>query len=138
LQKRSIGKTVDILDEPTTGVHFQDIPQLPMVVPGLVDKGHTVIVIELNVDVMKSADWAIDMGAEGGAGGGLVVAEGTPEQVATVPESHTGRFLADLSPPTGASEEKKSDAPAATGRGAKSGGKKAPAGASPGSKNAST
>ncbi len=138
LQKRSSGKTVYILDEPTTGLHFEDITKLLMVVQGLVDKGNTVIVIEHNLDVIKSADWVIDMGPEGGAGGGLVVAEGTPEQVATVPESHTGRFLADLFPPTGASEEKKSDAPAATGRGAKSGGKKAPAGASPGSKNAST
>ncbi|MFN3602189.1 MAG: ATP-binding cassette domain-containing protein, partial [Dietzia sp.] len=98
LQKRSSGRTVYILDEPTTGLHFEDITKLLLVIQGLVDKGNTVIVIEHNLDVIKSADWVIDMGPEGGAGGGIVVAEGTPEQVAAVPESHTGRFLAQVLP----------------------------------------
>ena len=98
LQKRSSGRTVYILDEPTTGLHFEDITKLLLVIQGLVDKGNTVIVIEHNLDVIKSADWVIDMGPEGGAGGGMVVAEGTPEQVARVPESHTGRFLAEILP----------------------------------------
>jgi excinuclease ABC subunit A len=98
LQKRSSGRTVYILDEPTTGLHFEDITKLLLVIQGLVDKGNTVIVIEHNLDVIKSADWVIDMGPEGGAGGGSVVAEGTPEQVATVPGSHTGRFLAEVLP----------------------------------------
>ena len=93
LQKRSTGRTVYVLDEPTTGLHFEDIRKLLGVLQGLVDKGNTVIVIEHNLDVIKTADWIIDMGPEGGNGGGRVVAEGTPEQVATVAESHTGRFL---------------------------------------------
>ena len=94
LQKRSTGRTVYVLDEPTTGLHFEDIRKLLGVLQGLVDKGNTVIVIEHNLDVIKTADWVIDMGPEGGTGGGTVVAEGTPEEVATVPASHTGRFLA--------------------------------------------
>ncbi|MFT3715363.1 MAG: excinuclease ABC subunit UvrA [Gordonia sp. (in: high G+C Gram-positive bacteria)] len=98
LQKRSTGRTVYILDEPTTGLHFEDIHKLLMVIDGLVDKGNTVIVIEHNLDVIKTADWIIDMGPEGGSGGGTVVAQGTPEDVAAVPESHTGRFLAELLP----------------------------------------
>ena len=93
LQKRSTGRTVYVLDEPTTGLHFEDIRKLLGVLQGLVDKGNTVIVIEHNLDVIKNADWIIDMGPEGGNGGGRIVAEGTPEQVATVAESHTGRFL---------------------------------------------
>ena len=93
LQKRSTGRTIYVLDEPTTGLHFEDIRKLLGVLQGLVDKGNTVIVIEHNLDVIKNADWIIDMGPEGGNGGGLVVAEGTPEQVAAVEESHTGRFL---------------------------------------------
>ena len=83
-----------MLDEPTTGLHFEDIRKLLLVLQGLVDKGNSVIVIEHNLDVIKSADWLIDMGPEGGFRGGTVVAEGTPEFVATVPESHTGRYLA--------------------------------------------
>ncbi|MFD0922997.1 excinuclease ABC subunit UvrA [Saccharopolyspora rosea] len=94
LQKRSTGKTVYILDEPTTGLHFEDIRKLLGVVNGLVDKGNTVVVIEHNLDVIKTADWILDMGPEGGSGGGTLVAEGTPEQVAEIDESHTGRFLA--------------------------------------------
>ena len=93
LQKRSTGRTVYVLDEPTTGLHFEDIRRLLGVLHTLVDKGNTVIVIEHNLDVVKSADWIIDMGPEGGSGGGTVVAEGSPEEIADVPESHTGRFL---------------------------------------------
>ncbi|PWG60864.1 excinuclease ABC subunit UvrA [Bifidobacterium catulorum] len=93
LQKRSDGKTVYILDEPTTGLHFEDVRKLLDVLQGLVDKGNTVIVIEHNLDVVKSADWIIDLGPEGGDGGGAIVAEGTPEQVAECAESWTGRFL---------------------------------------------
>ncbi|WP_069811893.1 excinuclease ABC subunit UvrA [Streptomyces sp. TP-A0874] len=96
LQKRSTGSTVYVLDEPTTGLHFQDISKLIKVLSGLVDKGNTVIVIEHNLDVLKTADWIVDMGPEGGHGGGLVVAEGTPEQVAAEPASHTGKFLRDV------------------------------------------
>ena len=93
LQRRSDGKTVYILDEPTTGLHFEDVNKLLKVLQGLVDKGNTVIVIEHNLDVIKSADWVIDLGPEGGDGGGTVVTEGTPEQVAQCEESWTGKFL---------------------------------------------
>lgn len=96
LQKRSSGRTVYVLDEPTTGLHFEDIRRLLDVLQGLVDKGNTVIVIEHNLDVIRSADWLIDMGPEGGSGGGTVVAEGTPEAVARIEASHTGAFLRDL------------------------------------------
>ena len=96
LQKRSTGRTIYVLDEPTTGLHFEDIRKLLIVLQGLVDKGNTVIVIEHNLDVIKNADWIIDMGPEGGSGGGRVIAEGTPEQVAADPDSHTGRFLAPV------------------------------------------
>ncbi|MGW9449330.1 excinuclease ABC subunit UvrA [Streptomyces sp. NPDC055632] len=96
LQKRSTGRTVYVLDEPTTGLHFEDISKLIKVLSGLVDKGNSVIVIEHNLDVIKTADWVVDMGPEGGSGGGLVVAEGTPEEVASVPASHTGKFLREV------------------------------------------
>jgi excinuclease ABC subunit A len=96
LQRRSTGRTAYVLDEPTTGLHFEDIRKLLGVLQSLVDKGNSVIVIEHNLDVIKNADWVIDMGPEGGSGGGLVIAEGTPEQVADVPASHTGRFLAEV------------------------------------------
>ncbi|SFS63011.1 excinuclease ABC subunit A [Saccharopolyspora flava] len=96
LQKRSTGKTVYILDEPTTGLHFEDIRKLLGVINGLVDKGNTVIVIEHNLDVIKTADWILDLGPEGGNGGGLLLAEGMPEDIAEVEESHTGRFLAEV------------------------------------------
>jgi len=99
LQKRSNGRTVYILDEPTTGLHFEDIRKLLLVINGLVDKGNTVIVIEHNLDVIKTSDWIIDMGPEGGSGGGTVVAEGTPEQIAAHPESYTGEFLRHLVQP---------------------------------------
>ncbi|HEU0189983.1 MAG TPA: excinuclease ABC subunit UvrA [Mycobacterium sp.] len=98
LQKRSTGRTVYILDEPTTGLHFDDIRKLLTVLSGLVDKGNTVIVIEHNLDVIKTSDWIVDMGPEGGAGGGTIVATGTPEDVAAVPESYTGKFLAEVLP----------------------------------------
>ncbi|MCG7284385.1 excinuclease ABC subunit UvrA [Cellulomonas sp. ACRRI] len=96
LQRRSTGRTVYVLDEPTTGLHFEDIRKLLGVLQGLVDKGNSVIVIEHNLDVIKNADWVVDMGPEGGSGGGTVVAQGTPEQVARVAASHTGRFLAEV------------------------------------------
>ncbi|MDV2475391.1 excinuclease ABC subunit UvrA [Rhodococcus zopfii] len=95
LQKRSSGRTVYVLDEPTTGLHFEDIRKLLGVINGLVDKGNTVIVIEHNLDVIKTADWVIDMGPEGGSGGGTVVAQGTPEDIAATEASYTGRFLAE-------------------------------------------
>jgi excinuclease ABC subunit A len=96
LQKRSTGRTVYVLDEPTTGLHFEDIRKLLGVLHSLVDKGNSVLVIEHNLDVIKTADWVIDMGPEGGTGGGTVVATGTPEEVALVPGSHTGGFLAEI------------------------------------------
>jgi excinuclease ABC subunit A len=96
LSKRSTGRTLYILDEPTTGLHFEDVRKLLGVLQRLVDLGNTVCVIEHNLDVIKSADWIIDLGPEGGSGGGTIVAEGTPEQVAKVADSHTGQFLARL------------------------------------------
>jgi excinuclease ABC subunit A len=93
LQKRSTGRTVYVLDEPTTGLHFEDVRKLLGVLQSLVDKGNTVIVIEHNLDVVKTADWVIDMGPDGGYGGGLVVAEGTPEHLVDVEGSYTGLFL---------------------------------------------
>jgi len=87
------GRTLYILDEPTTGLHFEDVKMLLNVLNRLVDRGNTVIVIEHNLDVIKTADWIIDLGPEGGDAGGRVVAVGTPEQVAQVAESHTGRFI---------------------------------------------
>ena len=96
LQKRSNGRTIYILDEPTTGLHFEDIRKLMLVLNGLVEKGNTVLVIEHNLDVIKSADWIVDMGPEGGSGGGTVVAQGTPEDVAKVQGSFTGQFLQDV------------------------------------------
>ena len=98
LQKRSNGRTIYILDEPTTGLHFEDIRKLMLVLQGLVDKGNTVLIIEHNLDVIKSADWIIDMGPEGGSGGGTVVAQGTPEDVAKVAGSHTATYLAPMLP----------------------------------------
>ena len=88
-----------VLDEPTTGLHFEDVRKLIGVFNRLADQGHTLVVIEHNLDVIKSADWIIDLGPEGGSGGGSVVAEGPPETVATVSESHTGRYLKNLLAP---------------------------------------
>ena len=96
LQKRSNGRSIYVLDEPTTGLHFEDIRKLLAVLQSLVNKGNTVITIEHNLDVIKCADWIIDMGPEGGDGGGTVIAEGTPESVAGVASSHTGRFIQEV------------------------------------------
>ena len=96
LQKRTNGRTVYILDEPTTGLHFEDIRKLMLVIQGLVDKGNSVIIIEHNLDVIKAADWIVDMGPEGGSGGGTVVAQGTPEDVAQVEGPYTGGFLKEM------------------------------------------
>jgi excinuclease ABC subunit A len=96
LQRRSTGRTIYVLDEPTTGLHFEDVNKLLGVLKRLVETGNTVVVIEHNLDVIKSSDWVIDMGPEGGFRGGTVVAEGTPEQVAGVKESYTGQFLAEI------------------------------------------
>jgi excinuclease ABC subunit A len=105
LQKRSTGRTLYVLDEPTTGLHFEDIRKLLGVLNKLVDAGNTVVVIEHNLDVIKTADWLIDMGPEGGSRGGMIIAEGTPEQIAANPDSYTGDFLrrvlADRSVPVG-------------------------------------
>jgi excinuclease ABC subunit A len=96
LQRRSTGRTIYVLDEPTTGLHFEDVNKLLGVLKRLVETGNTVVVIEHNLDVIKSSDWVIDMGPEGGFRGGTVVAEGTPEDVAKVKESYTGQFLAEI------------------------------------------
>ncbi|UNZ19997.1 excinuclease ABC subunit UvrA [Streptomyces sp. 891-h] len=121
LQKRSTGRTVYVLDEPTTGLHFEDIRKLIGVLEGLVDKGNSVLVIEHNLDVIKTADWVVDLGPEGGNGGGLVVAEGTPEEVAAIPGSHTGKFLREML------GDRVSDAAAPPRPAAKAPAKKAPA-----------
>jgi excinuclease ABC subunit A len=94
LSKRATGRTLYILDEPTTGLHFHDVAQLLGVLARLRDQGNTIVVIEHNLDVIKCADWVIDLGPEGGAGGGRVLATGSPEQVAAMPASVTGRYLA--------------------------------------------
>jgi excinuclease ABC subunit A len=99
LSKRDTGRTLYILDEPTTGLHFADIELLLKVLHQLRDAGNTIVVIEHNLDVIKTADWLIDMGPEGGSGGGTVVGVGTPEDIAANPDSHTGRYLARLLPP---------------------------------------
>ena len=96
LARRATGRTLYILDEPTTGLHFEDVRKLLEVLHELVDQGNTVLVIEHNLDVIKTADWVIDIGPEGGDGGGYIVAEGTPEEIAAHPGSHTGRYLKDL------------------------------------------
>jgi len=96
LSKRDTGKTLYILDEPTTGLHFADIQQLLDVLHRLRDHGNTVVVIEHNLDVIKTADWLVDLGPEGGSRGGQIIARGTPEAVAAMPQSFTGRFLAPL------------------------------------------
>ena len=96
LQRRSTGRTIYVLDEPTTGLHFEDVNKLLHVLQRLVDTGNTVIVIEHNLDVIKSADWVIDMGPDGGDKGGTIIAEGTPESVAKNKSSYTGIFLAEI------------------------------------------
>src|SRR5690606_11464701 len=94
LSKRDTGRTLYILDEPTTGLHFHDIALLLKVIHQLRDHGNTIVVIEHNLDVIKTADWIVDMGPEGGDGGGTIVAAGPPEAIADCPDSHTGRYLA--------------------------------------------
>ncbi|SVE19015.1 uncharacterized protein METZ01_LOCUS471869, partial [marine metagenome] len=96
LSRSGTGRTLYLLDEPTTGLHFEDVKMLLHVLHGLVDKGNTVIVIEHNLDVIKSSDWIIDLGPEGGSGGGKIMAEGTPEIVSKIKKSHTGKFLAKI------------------------------------------
>ena len=93
LSRRATGRTLYILDEPTTGLHFEDVRKLLEVLHALVETGNTVLVIEHNLDVIKTADWIVDLGPEGGAGGGRIVAQGTPEEVAKVRESYTGQYL---------------------------------------------
>jgi excinuclease ABC subunit A len=93
LSKRDTGQTLYVLDEPTTGLHFHDIAKLLDILHTLRDRGNTVVVIEHNLDVIKTADWIVDLGPEGGSGGGEIIAEGTPEEVAQNARSHTGRFL---------------------------------------------
>ncbi|MCW2725957.1 MAG: excinuclease subunit [Frankiales bacterium] len=118
LQKRQTGRTVYVLDEPTTGLHFEDIRKLLGVLGRLVDQGNSVIVIEHNLDVIKTADWVIDMGPEGGSGGGAVVAAGTPEEVAQVEASHTGRFLKEVLAGRGRFPAPEGEPAPAKGRGA--------------------
>ena len=96
LSKRATGRTLYILDEPTTGLHFHDVAKLLEVLHELVDQGNTVVVIEHNLEVIKTADWVIDMGPEGGSGGGEIVAQGTPEDIAESKASHTGRFMKEV------------------------------------------
>jgi len=96
LSRRATGRTLYILDEPTTGLHFEDVRKLLEVLHALVATGNTVVVIEHNLEVIKTADWVLDLGPEGGEGGGRIVAQGTPEDVAAAPESHTGRFLGPI------------------------------------------
>ena len=96
LAKRSTGHTIYLLDEPTTGLHFEDVGRLLTVLQRLVDQGNTVLVIEHNLDVIKTADWIIDLGPNGGSGGGTIVAEGTPEDIAAIDKSYTGQFLKPL------------------------------------------
>ena len=99
LARRATGRTLYILDEPTTGLHFEDVRKLLEVLHALVDQGNTVVVIEHNLDVVKTADWIIDIGPEGGDGGGEIVAVGPPEAIVQEPRSHTGRYLAPLLKP---------------------------------------
>jgi excinuclease ABC subunit A len=96
LQRRATGRTIYVLDEPTTGLHFEDIRKLLGVLNRLVDGGNTVVVIEHNLDVIKTADWVIDLGPEGGSRGGSVLAVGPPEQVAQIEASYTGQYLREL------------------------------------------
>jgi excinuclease ABC subunit A len=96
LSRSGTGRTMYILDEPTTGLHFEDVKMLLDVLQGLVDKGNTVVVIEHNLDVIKSSDWIIDLGPEGGVGGGHIIAEGTPEAVSKIKKSYTGQFLKEV------------------------------------------
>jgi len=106
LSRRATGRTLYILDEPTTGLHFEDVRKLLEVLHRLVEGGNTVLVIEHNLEVIKTADWVLDMGPDGGNGGGRVVAEGPPEEIVKVPESYTGRYLARLLPRSSAAKKR--------------------------------
>src|SRR5690606_35116307 len=112
LSKRSTGSTLYVLDEPTTGLHFQDIAQLLEVLYQLRDQGNTIVVIEHNLDVIKTADWVIDLGPEGGSGGGEVIATGPPEAIAAEERSHTGRWLTSVLEPDGAARRAGATVPA--------------------------
>jgi excinuclease ABC subunit A len=112
LSKIATGKTLYILDEPTTGLHFADVQTLLAMLQRLVDQGNSVVVIEHNLDVIKTADWLIDLGPEGGEEGGTIVASGTPEDVAAVPESHTGSFLKEIVKPAPRRKSPRRRAPA--------------------------
>ena len=114
LSKRATGRTLYILDEPTTGLHFEDVKKLLDVLHELVENGNSVLVIEHNLDVIKTADWIVDLGPEGGDGGGKILAEGTPEDVAKLNTSHTGRYLDEALKRHG--ERKQTQAPAAKPR----------------------
>jgi excinuclease ABC subunit A len=107
LARRATGRTLYILDEPTTGLHFEDVRKLLEVLHALVDQGNSVVVIEHNLEVIKTADWLLDLGPDGGEGGGRIVAEGTPEDVVRSPDSFTGRFLAPLLPERAAPDRKR-------------------------------
>ncbi len=115
LSKRDTGSTLYILDEPTTGLHFEDIRQLLAVLHKLRDHGNTVVIIEHNLDVIKTADWIVDLGPEGGSGGGHIIATGTPEDIAASEASHTGRFLKPLLQRNAQSAKKKPGRPRKTG-----------------------
>jgi len=107
LSRRATGRTLYILDEPTTGLHFEDVRKLLDVLQALVDSGNTIVVIEHNLEVIKTADWIIDLGPEGGAAGGRIVAAGTPEQVAEVAASYTGQYLRPYLARTGQRQRKR-------------------------------
>ena len=119
LSKRDTGRTLYILDEPTTGLHFQDIEMLLTVLHRLRDHGNTVVVIEHNLDVIKTADWVIDLGPEGGDGGGRIIAQGTPEDVTLVPGSYTGRYLKPVLDAHAARRARETGAAPAPARGAR-------------------
>ena len=106
LSRRATGRTLYILDEPTTGLHFEDVRKLLEVLHRLVEDGNTVVVIEHNLEVIKTADWIIDLGPEGGAGGGRIVAEGTPEEIVKVADSYTGQYLARHLPRSAAAKKR--------------------------------
>ena len=131
LSKIATGKTLYILDEPTTGLHFADIEKLLEVLQRLVDAGNTVLVIEHNLDVIKQADWIVDLGPEGGEAGGEVIATGTPEQVAEVESSATGRYLRELLPQKVAKAEESRAEEGSEGRGLSPKGKRSPVCQSP-------
>jgi excinuclease ABC subunit A len=112
LSRRDTGRTLYLLDEPTTGLHYADVERLLIVLHRLVDHGNTVVVIEHNLDVLKTADWLIDLGPEGGEKGGYIIAEGTPEQLARMPASATGAYLGRVLAKSGSAERARTQRPA--------------------------